>query len=97
MIKKQVFIGTVMGLFANCIGIIIGAFVMTQFSSINDDILDVFKAANNEGFLGKLISLGAIMNLLLFFWLLKKNQDYKARGVLLATVLVAVITFIIKI
>ena len=31
-----------------------------------------------------------------FFIFIKKKQDYRARGVLLATVCIAVVTFIIK-
>lgn len=96
MIKKKVIIGLLIGLIANCVGIGICAFIFTQFSDINDSIIDVIKAANAEGFLGKLISLGAIPNLLVFFWFLKKNEDYKARGVLIATVITAIVTFLIK-
>jgi hypothetical protein len=47
-------------------------------------------------YLGKIIALGAILNFFPFFVFLKKNQIYKARGVLLATVLMAVIIGITK-
>jgi len=46
----------------------------------------MFKA---EGQLWMLLALGAIANLLVFFIFLKKDLDYRARGVLLATMLVA--------
>lgn len=96
MIKKQVFTGFIVGLIANSIGVLIGAFILSQFSETNDGVFDVIKASKSEGFLGKLLSLGAILNLIVFFLFLKQKQDYKARGVLLATVLVAIITFLIK-
>lgn len=96
MIKKQVFTGFLVGLIANGVGVLIGAFILSQFSEFNDGIFDIIKASKNEGFLGKLLSLGAILNLIVFFLFLKQKQDYKARGVLLATVLVAIITFLIK-
>ena len=56
----------------------------------------VLNAAINENFIGKLISLGAVMNLICFFYFLKINNDNKAAGVLSATVIVAIFTFLIK-
>jgi len=40
--------------------------------------------------------LGAILNLLAFFVFIKKKQDYRARGVLLITIIIAVSTFVFK-
>ena len=47
-------------------------------------------------FIGKLISLGAVLNLICFFFFLRKNQEARAAGVLTATVLIAIFTFLIK-
>lgn len=88
--KKDILIGMVIGLIANIIGLIV---VATLFGG-GDDFTIVIKAAIKEGFLGKLISLGAILNLVAFFIFIKKRQDYRARGVLLVTVFVAVFTFV---
>ena len=96
MIKKNVFIGFIVGLIANLIGLFLAATLLGKLSDNNDSFIEVFKAAQAEGFLGKLLSLGAIVNLIVFFAFLKKKQDYKARGVLLATLVVAIITFLIK-
>ncbi|RED50188.1 hypothetical protein [Seonamhaeicola aphaedonensis] len=90
--KKEIIIGMVVGLIANSIGLIITATILGN----GDDFTNVIKAAANEGFLGKLISLGAILNLIAFFLFLKKRQDYRARGVLLITVFIAVFTFVFK-
>jgi hypothetical protein len=92
MIKKDVFIGAFVGLAANAIGLFITANLLGQ----GDDFVTVIKAASEEGFLGKLISLGAILNLIAFFIFIKKKQDYRARGVLLITVFIAVFTFVFK-
>ncbi len=92
MIKKDVFIGIFVGLIANAIGLFITANLLGQ----GDDFVTVIKAAAKEGFLGKLISLGAILNLIAFFVFIKKKQDYRARGVLLITVFIAVFTFVFK-
>ncbi|KJD36332.1 membrane protein [Tamlana sedimentorum] len=93
MIKKDVIIGIIVGLVANTIGLILAAMLLGG----GDDFTAVIKAAISEGFLGKLISLGAILNLIAFFVFIRKRQDYKARGVLLITVILAVCTFIFKI
>ncbi|GAA4977849.1 hypothetical protein [Algibacter aquimarinus] len=92
MIKKDIFIGMFVGLIANAIGLFITANLLGK----GDDFVTVIKAAANEGFLGKLISLGAILNLAAFFIFIKKKQDYRARGVLLITVFIAVFTFVFK-
>lgn len=92
MIKKEIFIGIFVGLIANAIGL----FFASNFLGQGDDFTTVIKAAAREGFLGKLISLGAILNLIAFFIFIKKKQDYRARGVLIITVFIAVFTFVFK-
>jgi len=92
MVKKEIIIGLFVGLIANSIGLFLAATILGN----GDDFLTVIKAAAAEGFLGKLISLGAILNLAAFFIFIKKKQDYRARGVLLITVFVAVFTFVFK-
>ncbi|GAB1855423.1 hypothetical protein MHTCC0001_02570 [Flavobacteriaceae bacterium MHTCC 0001] len=89
---KEIGIGALVGLIANAIGV----FIATQILGNGDDVLTVLKAAYTEGFLGKLISIGAILNLIAFFIFIRKKQDYHARGVLLITVFIAVFTFVIK-
>ncbi|MEZ4797929.1 MAG: hypothetical protein R2785_12265 [Flavobacteriaceae bacterium] len=92
MVKKEVLIGLLVGLLANALGL----FLSATFLGNGDDFVTVLKSASAEGFLGKLISLGAVLNLVAFFIFIKKRQDYRARGVLLATVLVAVFTFLLN-
>ena len=88
--KKDIFIGMLVGLIANAIGL----FLTANFLGKGDEFDVVIKAAAAEGFLGKLISLGAILNLIAFFIFIRKKQDYRARGVLLITVFIAVFTFV---
>ena len=85
-----------LGLAANTIGLFTVAFLMAKFSGCSDGVYKVLQASGSENFIGKLISLGAIMNLLVFFYCLKKQQDTRAAGVLAATVLIALFTFLIK-
>ena len=90
--KKDILIGSLVGLIANLIGL----FIVTTLLSQGDNFITVLKAASAEGFLGKLISLGAILNLVAFFVFIRKKQDQRARGVLLITVFIAVFTFVFK-
>ena len=90
--KKDILIGALVGLIANLIGLFIIILLLGQ----GDDFMTVIKAASAEGFLGKLISLGAVLNLVAFFVFIKKKQDDRAKGVLLITLFIAVFTFVFK-
>ncbi|RSK41945.1 MULTISPECIES: hypothetical protein [Mangrovimonas] len=92
MNKKDIIIGFVVGLIAN----IIGLFMATLFYNSNRPFWETLNAAISHGSISQLISFGAVLNLLAFFIFLKKKQEYRARGVLLATLFAAVLTFIIK-
>ncbi len=51
-----------------------------------------------EGHLQRLVlSLGAIPNLLLFFVFIKRKEDYKARGVLMGVILIALVILYFRI
>ncbi|HMC00157.1 MAG TPA: hypothetical protein VKN14_03870 [Flavobacteriaceae bacterium] len=91
MIRKEIFKGIFFGILANSIGLILATLIFAE----KNDILSTLKIAQAEGFLGKLISLGAILNLIVFFYFIRKKQDYRARGVLLFTIFVAIFTFIL--
>lgn len=92
MIKKEIFIGFFVGLIANSIGL----FISVLFLGNGEDIFIALKQSIDEGFFGKLVTIGAILNLVAFFIFIKKKQDYRARGVILATVLAAISTFLIN-
>ncbi|WP_335973708.1 hypothetical protein [Gaetbulibacter jejuensis] len=92
MVKKEVFIGFIVGLIANFMGLILALYLFGN----GDDIETTIRQSLAEGFFSKLVSIGAILNLGAFFIFIKKKQDYRARGVLLATVLIAVFTFLVK-
>ena len=64
--------------------------------SENNSIIESIKNAYFENFLGKLISLGAILNVFVFFIFIKKNQDQRAKGILLLTIFLAIFTLILN-
>ncbi len=90
-LKKEIIIGFLIGLFANISGIYLYLFFFSDHD-LEETIVD---AIEND-IMGSLIALGAILNLFVFFIFLKKKQIYRARGVVLATVLAGITILILK-
>ena len=88
---KEILIGFIIGLAANMAGTYLYIFFFSKLS-----LESTLQAALENDFLGSLIALGAILNLIVFFILLKKNQYYRARGVVLATVIAALVILFSK-
>ena len=90
-VTKEVLIGVVISLIAT----ISGAFVYIEFFSRYNfqETLNVMRA---QELYGKVLTLAAIPNLFVFFVCIKKKQDYRARGILLTTILIAFTTFVLK-
>ncbi len=90
-IKKDVLIGILISLFATFGGVFLYLEYFSRYEFY--ETIDLIK----EGRLyGKVLSLAAIPNLFVFFVFIKKRQDYKAKGVLLATILIAFTTLVLK-
>ncbi|TDU42933.1 hypothetical protein BXY82_0336 [Gelidibacter sediminis] len=92
MIKKELFIGFLVGLIANTIGFIIAIFIFGN----GQDITTAFNQSLAQGFFSKLVSMGAILNLVAFFMFLKVKRDYRARGVIFATIVITIVTFLVN-
>lgn len=91
MIKKEVLTGFLTGIVATIFGVSLCTLIIAQIKGVSfNDIFYGFKADDK---LWMLLALGAIPNLLVFFLMLRKDLEYRARGVLLATFLVAFIVF----
>lgn len=90
MNKKDLFIGFFIGLAAAAFGCLLFLYFFADARSIED-----IKVVRSQGLMGKLITLGAIFNLIAFFVLLKMEKELMARGVILATILLAILTVII--
>lgn len=87
MKKIDLFYGLIIGLISAFIGVYLFIALFTDY-----EFLTGFSILKTEGKLGKLITLGALLNLLVFFLLLKINKELMARGVVLATILLTVVT-----
>ncbi|CAM1333976.1 hypothetical protein [Tenacibaculum aestuariivivum] len=90
-INKEILIGILVSLLATACGL----FVYLEFIVI-DTITETFKKVREGGVLGPVLALAAIPNLFVFWVFLKKNQDYRARGVLITTVIIALVTLVLK-
>ncbi|WP_339662096.1 hypothetical protein [uncultured Polaribacter sp.] len=90
-IKKNILIGIFISLFATAAGVFL---YVEYFSSQGfNESLKMIQVGNLEG---KILSLAAIPNLFVFFIFIKKKQDNRAKGVLFATILIALTTLILK-
>ena len=89
--KKEIAIGIIAGIMANALGVIL---YILAFSDKGIDA--TIKQSLAEGFFGKIVTLGAVLNLIAFFIFIRKKQDYRTRGVLLITVVIAVAVMIRK-
>ena len=91
MSKKDIIFGITTGLISNIIGVIFTVIFLFQEISISN-IFKIINESIDNNFITKLISLGAIVNLIAFFIFLKFNYVERAKGVLIATFLVAILT-----
>lgn len=87
MDKIAILIGFAIGILASIIGSYIFITFFTDFHFIAG-----IQSMKSEGKLGKLITLGSILDLVAFGILLKLNKDLMARGVVLAVIVIAIIT-----
>ncbi|WP_299207479.1 hypothetical protein [uncultured Dokdonia sp.] len=83
--KKDISIGILTGLIANAVGLYLYVAIFSD-----ESFMTTIQKSMAEGYFGKIVTLGAVLNLLVFFFFIKKKQDYKARGVLMITVIIAV-------
>lgn len=93
MIKREVIKGFLMGLCATIFGVALCTLLIATSKSAG--FSETFYGFEKAGNLWMLLALGAIPNLIVFFLLLRKDLEYKARGVVLATLLVAFIAYTI--
>jgi len=84
-IKLKVITGILFGLLATAFGFYFYSQVFNHFS-----MKFVKKLITEEDMLSEILAYSAIPNLIAFFVFIKRGEDYKARGVLIATMFVAI-------
>ncbi len=90
-IKKEILIGFILGLLTAVIGIAICIYIIANAKGTT--FISTFYLFKNGGRFWMLLALGSTPILGTFFYLLKKDLEYKARGVVLATLMIAFIVF----
>ena len=90
MSKIKILYGLLIGIASTAIGTALFLELFTDFSFIEG-----LKFSSSNGTIGKIITLGAILNIIIFFTLLKFKQELMARGVVLATIIMAIMTLVL--
>jgi hypothetical protein len=90
MRKTDIFIGLLIGIVSSVLGCFIYVEAVTPYH-----FMDGIAVYREQQILGKIITLGAILNIAIFFLLLKFNKDMMARGVILATILLTIVTLFV--
>lgn len=91
MIKKEILFGFLTGIGTNLLGMLIYILIFSELT-----IWETIRESVKGDFIGTLITAGAILNFLPFFVFLKKEMTYRARGVLMASIVAALVIAIIK-
>ncbi|MEO8534960.1 MAG: hypothetical protein ABI441_14475 [Flavobacterium sp.] len=90
MNKKDLLIGFIVGIFTSFLGSYLFITFFTQF-----DISTGIQTIKEHGYLGKIITLGTMLDLAVFAVLLKKDKEFMARGIILAVIVLAISTLFI--
>lgn len=91
-LKKDILTGALVGLIVCLLGTT--AYILVMFSDIK--ITEAYENLYYSGLLPKVITLGTLPNVLVFHLFVKRNEVYKARGVLMAVVLLAIVFAVLK-
>ncbi len=87
---KEIAIGFTIGIFTA----LLGSYLFITFFT-NFDISSGLQIIKEQGYLGKIITLGTLLDLAVFAILLKRNKELMARGVILAVIVLAISTLIV--
>ena len=87
MNKIDLLIGFIIGIIASVLGMFLYVTIV-----MHTDFLAGIQTMKNEGQLGKIITLGSIVDLIVFAVLLKMNKELMARGVVLAVIALTIVT-----
>ncbi|MFV5693880.1 hypothetical protein ACM55G_00375 [Flavobacterium sp. LB3P122] len=90
MNKIDLLTGFIIGILASLLGSYLFITLFTEFDFING--MHIMKS---EGKLGKIITLGSILDLVAFGILLKLNKELMARGVILAVIIMTLVSLFI--
>lgn len=84
--KKELFIGAISGLVAPPVAFVLWVYMFTNYSLI--EAMDLIQMG---GLYSEVLSLSAIANMFIMYFFLNRNRNVAARGVLMATLFLAVL------
>ena len=89
--SQAVITGIIIGFIGTTIGTILWIVLFSDF-----DIRNTIKNACNQCLLGAILSAGSLLNLGSLFLFLKQKKNHEARGVIIATLVVAFLIIYLK-
>ena len=90
-VTKEILIGILVSLFATLAGCFLYIEYFSKFS-----FQETFQLIEDGDLYGKILAIAAIPNLFVFFIYIKKKQDHRAKGVLMTTIFIALVSLILK-
>ncbi len=87
MKNKDLFIGVFLAMATTFIGTFLFIRLFTDMSYLTG--MHLYKG---QGMLGKILTLGAILNILLFYILIKKDREEISQGVILGLIIITIVT-----
>lgn len=96
MIRKEILTGIIIGITANLLGFIGCGYLFSWLSNRITSFENIVQSSLQNGSIGSLIALGAIPNLILFFFFLRQNKFYRSRGILIVCIIAALCVAISK-
>tara|TARA_B100000809_G_scaffold149298_1_gene146809 strand:- start:18824 stop:19111 length:288 start_codon:yes stop_codon:yes gene_type:complete len=89
--RKEISIGFIVAIFATFSGVYLYVELFSKY-----DLVTTFEMVQDGDLYGQIITLGAVANIFVFFIFLKKKQEARAKGVLMATIVIALFTLYSK-
>ncbi|WP_333600487.1 hypothetical protein [Flavobacterium sp.] len=84
---RDLLIGLFIGMLTSALGVFVFLKLFTPYNPLTD--LPYLK---EQGLMGKIVTLGTVLNILLFFVLLKFKKDLMAKGVIAAIAVLTIFT-----
>jgi hypothetical protein len=88
--KTSLLLGFVIGLITSFLGCFLFITIFTNYPFVTG-----IKLLHADGKLGKIITLGTVLDLIVFWALLKSYKEFMARGVILAVIILTIITLFV--
>ncbi|MFN8274196.1 MAG: hypothetical protein U0X58_04865 [Flavobacteriaceae bacterium] len=87
MKNKDLMIGVFLALLTTFLGTFLFIKLFTDMGYLTG--MHLYK---EQGMLGKILTLGAILNILLFYFLIKKDREEISQGVILGLIIITIVT-----